>query len=148
MKSMPLDPSGLPEGMGAEDRVVVFDGVCEVCSKWVHFVIARDPASKLRLASLQSSSGQAILALAGLSADECDTMIFVEEGALHFKSTAFLRIVRHFAAPWWLLSAGRVVPAFLRDWLYDRVAKNRYALFGRKDTCMMPTPEIRARFLA
>ncbi|MBL4849199.1 MAG: thiol-disulfide oxidoreductase DCC family protein [Planctomycetes bacterium] len=133
--------------MRPDDRVVVFDGVCEVCSRWVQFVIAHDPDSRLRLASLQSDAGQALLAQAGLSPDEYDTMIFVEGRQLYFKSTAALRVLYHFGGIWRLLSFARVIPAFLRNFAYDRLAKNRYSLFGKKETCLMPTPEIKARFL-
>jgi predicted DCC family thiol-disulfide oxidoreductase YuxK len=126
---------------------VLFDGVCNLCNGWVQFVIARDPQARLRLAAVQSPAGQAILAWCGLPTDEFDTMVFVEDGRAYFRSTAFLRAVRHLSWPWPLLSVGRIVPRPLRDWLYDRVAKNRYRLFGRQESCMMPTPAIRSRFL-
>jgi predicted DCC family thiol-disulfide oxidoreductase YuxK len=136
-----------PPGVGPHDRVVLFDGVCNVCSAWVQFLIARDPHARFRLASLQSPPGQAILAWCGLPTDEFDTMVFVEGGKAYFKSTAFLRVVRHFPWPWPLLSLAVAMPAFLRDWVYDRVALNRYALFGRREMCLVPTPDIRKRFL-
>jgi len=148
MKSVALDVERLPEGMRPDDRVLVFDGVCELCNGWVHFVIARDPESRLRLCALQSEAGARILELGGLSQGECDTMVFVEGRQLHFKSTAFLKAARHLTAPWRWLGVWIVAPAFVRNFFYDRVAKNRLAIFGEKDACMMPTPEIRARFLA
>ena len=137
----------LPAGLGAEDRVVLFDGVCNLCNGWVQFVIVRDPAARLKLASVQSPAGQAILAWCGLPTDHFDTMVFVEHGKAWLKSTAFLHAVRYLSRPWPWLSLGLVVPRPIRDWIYDRLARNRYRLFGRQESCMMPTPESAARFL-
>ncbi len=139
--------TGNIQGVGPEDRVVLFDGVCNLCNGWVRFLIKRDRKARLRLASVQSDAGKAILAACGLPTDQYDTMVFVEKGRAYVKSTAFLRVVRYFPWPWPLLSAGRIVPRPVRDWLYDRVALNRYALFGRTEACMVPTADIRRRFL-
>jgi predicted DCC family thiol-disulfide oxidoreductase YuxK len=139
--------SSLPAGFARRDRTLLFDGVCNLCNGWVRFVIARDPAARLRLAAVQSPAGQAILAACGLSTEDFDTMVFVEDGKAYLKSAAFLRAVRYLSFPWPWLAAGLAVPRPLRDWLYDRVASNRYRLFGRQESCMMPTPEIRSRFL-
>jgi predicted DCC family thiol-disulfide oxidoreductase YuxK len=144
---MDMKGMALPPGVGPEDRIVLFDGVCNLCSGWVRFLIARDPAGLFRLASVQSEAGQAILAWSGLPVDQFDTMVFVESGQVFLKSTAALRVVRYFPWPWRWLAAGLAVPRPIRDWLYDRLARNRYTLFGRKDVCMLPTPEIRSRFL-
>jgi predicted DCC family thiol-disulfide oxidoreductase YuxK len=134
-------------GLASGDRVLLFDGVCNVCSAWVRFVIARDPRARLRLASVQSPAGQAILRWCGLPTETFDTMVFVEDGRAYFKSTAFLRAVRYLERPWPWLSWGLAVPRPVRDWLYDRLARNRYRLFGRQESCMIPTPAIRSRFL-
>ena len=144
---MEVQTKTLPPSVTPEDCVVLFDGVCNLCNGWVRFLIARDRQARLRLASVQSDAGKAILAACGLPTDEFNTMVFLEKGRAYIKSTAFLRVVRHFPWPWPLLSAGRIVPRPVRDWLYDRVALNRYALFGRQEVCMVPTPEIRKRFL-
>lgn len=146
--SNPSQEPALPAGLTAADRVILFDGVCVVCSAWVDFVIARDPDAKFLLSSVQSEPGREILAFAGVDPDNCDTMAYVEDGKVTLKSTAFLRIVRHFGGLWPLLGVGGfVAPRFLRDFIYDRIAKNRYWLFGKRDTCTVPTPEVRARFL-
>jgi predicted DCC family thiol-disulfide oxidoreductase YuxK len=137
----------LPPGIGPHDRVVLFDAVCNLCNGWVQFLIAHDPGARLRLASVQSPAGQAVLAWCGLPLDQFDTMVFVEEGRAYVKSTAFLRIVRHFSRLWPLLSLGILFPRFVRDWLYDCLAQNRYAWFGRSETCLMPSAEVRGRFL-
>jgi predicted DCC family thiol-disulfide oxidoreductase YuxK len=144
---MLIATKSLPPGVGPDDCVVLFDGVCNLCNGLVRFLIARDRQARLRLASVQSDAGQAILAACELPTDEYDTMVFLERGRAYVKSTAFLRVVRYFPWPWPLLSAGLLVPRPVRDWLYDRVALNRYALFGRQEVCMVPTPEIRKRFL-
>jgi predicted DCC family thiol-disulfide oxidoreductase YuxK len=138
----------LPACLGAGARVVLFDGVCVLCSQWVQLVIANDRTGRLKLASVQSTAGRQILAWCGLSTDDFDTMVFVEDGRPYFKSTAFLRVVRHFRWPWQLLRIGWLLPNTLRDWLYDRVARNRYAWFGRRDACFLPTPNIQDRFLS
>ena len=144
---MQVQTKCLPPGVSSDDCVVLFDGVCNLCNGWVRFLIARDRQARLRLASVQSDAGKAILAACGLPTDEYDTMLFLERGRAYIKSTAFLRVVRYFPWPWPLLSAGLLVPRPVRDWLYDRIALNRYALFGRQEVCMVPTPEIRKRFL-
>lgn len=144
---MEVETRKLPPDVGPTDCVVLFDGVCNLCNGWVRFLIARDRQARLRLASVQSEAGQAILAACGLPTDQFDTMLFLEKGRAYVKSTAFLRVVRYFPWPWPLLSAGRIVPRPVRDWLYDRVALNRYALFGRQEVCMVPTPDLRQRFL-
>ena len=143
----PSSESGLPVGLTKEDKVLLFDGVCLVCSAWVHFVIARDPEGRIKMASVQSEAGQAILAHFGMPTDDFDTMVFVEGGAHYIKSTAFLRAVRYLTFPWPLLRIGLLMPRFLRDFFYSLVANNRYRLFGKKDVCMIPSPEIRERFV-
>jgi predicted DCC family thiol-disulfide oxidoreductase YuxK len=145
--AMEVQKESLPPGVTPEGCVVLFDGVCNLCNGWVRFLIARDRQARLRLASVQSDAGKAILAACGLPTEEYNTMVFLEKGRAYVKSTAFLRVVRYFPWPWPLLSAGLLVPRPIRDWLYDRVALNRYALFGRQEVCMVPTPEIRNRFL-
>jgi predicted DCC family thiol-disulfide oxidoreductase YuxK len=132
---------------GSAHPVVLFDGVCNFCNAWVRFILARDPQARLRLAAVQSPAGQEILERCGLPLDRFDTMVFVEDGTAYFKSTAFLSAVRYLKRPWPWLALARLVPRPLRDWVYDRIARNRYKLFGRRESCMMPTPDVRSRFL-
>ncbi len=136
-----------PATVNRDDAVVLFDGVCRLCNGLVQFVLRRDRAGLLRLASLQSPSGQALLAWCGLPLTEFDTIVFVEHGRAYFKSSTVLRLLGYLPMPWPLLRVALVIPAFLRDWCYDCVAQNRYRLFGREETCMMPTPELQRRFL-
>src|SRR5690242_5000180 len=109
----------LPPHLAGLDRVVLFDGECNLCNGWAKFLIPRDPAGRLRLAAVQSQTGQAILAFAGLPTDRFDTMVFLEGGRAYQKSDAFLRIVRHLRRPWRLARLGVAVPRPARDWLYD-----------------------------
>jgi predicted DCC family thiol-disulfide oxidoreductase YuxK len=127
--------------------VVLFDGVCHLCSGWVRFAIARDPRARLRFAAVQSPLGQGFLARHGLPLDAFESFYIIEDGRVFEKSTGFLRMVRHLRRPWPLLAAGRVIPRPVRDWLYDRIARNRYHLFGRRDTCLVPNADIADRFL-
>ena len=124
--------------------VILFDGVCNLCNGFVQFVIARDPAARFRFAALQSASARRLLD--GLGAVP-DSVVLVDGGHVYTRSSAALRIARRLPFPWSLARALIVVPRPLRDWLYDRVARHRYRWFGRKDVCMMPTPDLRARFL-
>ena len=128
--------------------VIVFDGVCNLCNGFVQFVIARDPAARFRFAPLQSEAGRRVLESAGAVEPLPDAVALVESGRAFVRSTAALRIVRRLRAPWPLAYAFIVVPRPLRDWLYDVVARHRYRWFGTRDDCMVPTPELRARFLA
>ncbi|MCB9592030.1 MAG: DUF393 domain-containing protein [Sandaracinaceae bacterium] len=145
MRCTPTGP--LPDVIGADDVAILFDAECVVCSGWVHFILKWDRERTLRIGAVQSEGGRALLTFAGLDPDDVDTMLLVERGVPYAKSDAFLRACRYFSFPMWLARAGLVVPRFLRDFLYDRVAKNRYTLFGKKELCLIPAPEERARFL-
>lgn len=145
---MKREPVGtLPSVLSPSDVAILFDAECVVCSGWVHFILRWDRAGTLRIGAVQSEAGRALLRYAGLDPDEVDTMLLVEHGVPYTKSSAFLRAVRYFRYPMRLVAAGIVVPRVVRDWLYDRVALNRYRLFGKKDLCLIPAPEERARFL-
>ena len=130
-----------------EHPTILYDGVCVLCSRVVQFVIRHDRAALFRFASMQSEPGRRLLARHGLPLDGWDSFVLVEDGAAYLKSTAFLRIMARLSRPWPILAAGRLVPERLRDQAYDLIARNRYRLFGRRDSCMIPTPEVRARFL-
>jgi len=130
--------------------VVLFDGVCNLCDASVRFVVARDPAGVFRFAALDSSAAQALLEGAERPGSEPlpDSVLLVEEGRVYDRSTAALRIARRLGWPWKLAYAFVCIPRFVRDVVYDWVARRRYAWFGRKETCLVPTPELRARFLS
>ena len=134
-------PAGdLPEGL------VPFDGVCVLCSGWVKFTIPRDEARRFRFAAIQGGYGRSIAERLGIDPDEPGTNAVVSNGYVHFKSDSALAVLGGLPG-WRWTRIFKAVPKPLRDWLYDRVARNRYALFGRHDSCLMPTPEMRGRFV-
>ncbi|MEM9997104.1 MAG: thiol-disulfide oxidoreductase DCC family protein [Bacteroidota bacterium] len=127
--------------------VILFDGVCNLCNASVNFVLDRDRASLFRMAALQSDVGQALLAQHGYAGTAPDSIALVEDGQIHFRSTAALRIAARLDGAWPLFQVFRVVPEPLRDVVYDWIARNRYRWFGKQDACRLPTPDERARFL-
>lgn len=137
----------LPPKVNANDRVVLYDGVCKLCNGWSQFLLQHDKQELFKLCSVQSPEGQGILKWFGLPTDEFATMVLVEGNVAWFKSDAFLRVVKYLPVPWKLLSIFRVLPKFLRDWGYDRVALNRYSLFGKYDQCVIPSSSDFHRFL-
>lgn len=137
----------LPPHVRAEDRVVLFDGVCRLCAGWVRFLLRHDRDQRFLLCSVQSAEGQAILRHFGLPTDHFDTMLLVEGERAWQKSDAFLRVVRRLPGAWPLLAALNVIPRPLRDWCYDRIALNRYRLFGRREQCLLPEAGHAGRFL-
>lgn len=129
------------------ERVVLFDGVCKLCNGWVRFLIRHDPQQRIRLASVQSVQGQALLTWFGLPTAQFDTMAYIEAGELRVRSDAVLRILAQLPGPWRFLTLLRVIPRPVRDWCYDRIALNRYRLFGRYDRCLLPNADHARRFL-
>ena len=127
--------------------ILLFDGVCNLCNGIVRFTLKRDPEGKFLFASLQSTSGQAILDRFGRPKSDFESYLLVQDGKCHEKSTAALLTLKILGWPYKLLYAGILIPRPLRDWVYDLIARNRYRVFGRRETCMIPTPEIRSRFL-
>jgi predicted DCC family thiol-disulfide oxidoreductase YuxK len=127
--------------------VMLFDGVCNLCSASVQFAIAHDPQARLRFAAVQSPLGQAFLARQGLPLDVYESFYFVEQGVVYEKSTAWLRLVRYLQWPWPWFRVLTLVPRWIRDPAYSFVARNRYRWFGRRDVCLIPTPEVAARFI-
>jgi predicted DCC family thiol-disulfide oxidoreductase YuxK len=127
--------------------VVLFDGVCALCNRFVDFALRHDRAARLRFAALQSPPGRALLAGAGLDPEALDSVVLVCCGRVYRESAAALRVLAELGLPWSLAAAGLAVPRPLRDAVYRFVARRRYAWFGRRDACRVPTPAERARFL-
>lgn len=136
-----------PPGLQAHDRVILFDGVCKLCNAWTRFVIHHDRAHRLKLGSVQSAAGQRILEHFEMPTTYFDSMLYIENGRAYQKSDAFFRIAVQLGWPWKVLVMARLCPRPIRDWCYDRVARNRYRLFGRYDVCVLPSPDHEARFL-
>lgn len=128
--------------------IVLFDGVCNLCDKSVRFIFRHDPNAYFRFAPLQSLAAQKLLADAGASAPDMNSILLIEDGKVYSHSTAALRIARRLKAPFPLLWAGMILPRPLRDAVYKTIAKNRYKWFGQKESCEMPPKGLRDRFLA
>lgn len=127
--------------------IILFDGECKLCSAWVPFVIKRDPDAVFKFCSVQSPKGQELLKELGLDTDNFETMVLIDDGVAYFRSEAFFKIIRRLKKPWPLLTVLRIFPLAFRDWCYDRIALNRYKLFGKHTYCMLPSKEIMDRFL-
>jgi predicted DCC family thiol-disulfide oxidoreductase YuxK len=127
--------------------IVLFDGVCNLCSGAVQFIIARDSRSRFQFSSLQSAFAQRELSNRGLGGRPLSTIVLLKEGKTLQKSDAVLEIARHLGGAWPVLYAFKVIPRVIRDYVYDVIARNRYRWFGKKDACWLPTPALRARFL-
>jgi predicted DCC family thiol-disulfide oxidoreductase YuxK len=134
------DPSGKP--------VILFDGVCNFCNAGVQFIIKRDKKNLFLFASLQSEFGNNFLLKNAMKTTNYDTFILFKEGRIFTKSRAALEVARNLGGLWKLLYSFIVIPWFVRDFLYDLIAKNRYKLFGKKDQCMIPSKEQSEKFLA
>lgn len=127
--------------------IILFDGVCNFCNGAVNFTIKRDKKATIKFAALQSETGRQLVQQYGFPADDMRSFLFIENGKAYNRSTAALRVCRHLKGLWPLCYGFIIVPAFIRNGIYDWIAKNRYKWFGERQECMIPTPEVRARFL-
>lgn len=128
------------------DKIIMFDGECNFCDKSVQFIIRRDPKACYKFASLQSEAGRTLLKQFQVPVD-MDSFVFIDGDQYYTQSSAALRVCKHLKGFWKLAYALLVVPKPIRDYLYGIIAKNRYKWFGKKDSCMLPSPEIRNRFI-
>ena len=128
-----------------ENPVILFDGVCNFCNSSVNFIIEHDKKGYFKFAPLQSEIGKTLVDKFGLN--DVDSIILVEDGKAYTHSTAALKFIKHLDGIWSWAYIFVVIPRPIRDFFYKLFAKNRYRLFGKKEVCMMPTPEIRSRFL-
>lgn len=126
--------------------IILFDGVCNFCNASINFVIDHDTARRFRFTSLQSDIGQQILTENRRSVSDFDTVLLIREGKLYEKSTAALEIARYLRG-WSWLYAFRFIPRFIRDIVYNLIAKNRYRIFGKSESCRIPTAEERSLFI-
>ena len=129
------------------DNVVLFDGVCNLCNALVQFVIRHDRPGKFHFAAIQSKIGGGIMERHGLDPKNPQTFVFITDGRAYVRSDAALELLSRFGAAWGLFKIFLIVPRPIRDALYSLIARNRYRWFGRKDVCMIPTPDIEERFL-
>jgi predicted DCC family thiol-disulfide oxidoreductase YuxK len=126
----------------------LFDGVCNLCNGSVIFILQREKEPVFQFASIQSEAGQHLLEWCGLHRDYNQAVVLIDREKIHLGSTAALKIGQQLRFPWsFLSSAGFVVPGFIRDWVYRQIAIHRYRWFGKRDVCMVPTEDLRTRFL-
>lgn len=130
-----------------KNPIVLFDGVCNFCNRYVQFVIRRDHRKVFRFAALQSPAGRLLCRQQGLPTDSVETVILITENGSYKKSRAILEIVRRLGGFWPILYGLVIFPQSLRDAIYDWIARHRYRWFGKRTTCMIPTPELQERFL-
>lgn len=140
-----LDPS--VHAWTKYERLILFDGVCNWCNAWVNLTIAHDPAGQFKFGTLQSEQAQRILRDLNLSATDYQTFLLLEGGHVYTKSTAALRVIRQLSRWWPLYYLCVLVPASIRDVVYDFVARHRYRWMGQAATCRVPTQAERERFL-
>ena len=128
-------------------NIVVFDGVCNFCNGSVNFIIKRDPEEKYMFAPIQSQFGKFVLETNGIDPAHVDTFVLIKGGTTFVRSNAALQITRDLTGYWHLLYIFRIVPVAIRDWVYSVFARHRYKLFGRREVCVVPTEDIRRRFI-
>ena len=130
-----------------DQRIILFDGVCNLCNGAVTFVLKRDRNSVFKFASLQSDVAKKLLKNTEVSGMDAGTFVLLENGEIYTRSTAALRVAKHLSGLWPLLRVFMIVPAFIRDWVYNLISKNRYRWFGKREECMIPSPEMKNKFL-
>lgn len=138
---------GTSDPLNAPHPVILFDGVCNLCNGAVQFVIRHDRSNTFRFASLQSEIARQMLIAAGLPSDKLDSIVIIQNGRAYRESDAIVRIAKGLSGGWKALSWFGVIPKVLRDPMYRLIARNRYRMFGKQDACMIPTPELKAKFL-
>jgi predicted DCC family thiol-disulfide oxidoreductase YuxK len=127
--------------------IILFDGVCNLCNGFVQFIIRKDPTAKFKFASLQSDFGKSQLIRFHLDPALLHSIVVIDGEVAFQRSDAALRITNHLGGPWKILNAFKILPKFFRDAIYNVVAANRYRIFGKRETCMIPTPDLKERFI-
>lgn len=127
--------------------IVLFDGVCNLCNRIVQFIIKKDKKKLFLFASLQGKTGQEVLKKFNLPVNDFNSFILVDGDQIYTRSTAALRMLRKLGGGWRYFYVFIILPKFIRNALYNRVARNRYKWYGKRDECMIPTPELKERFL-
>ena len=130
-----------------ETNILLFDGVCNLCISVVNFIIKKDTKGKFKFAALQSESGQALLNKFGLSTKDFNSFIFISGDKYFIKSSAVLHVLKELRIVWILFYIFIVIPRPIRDFMYSIIAKTRYTIFGKQNTCFIPSPDIKRKFL-
>jgi predicted DCC family thiol-disulfide oxidoreductase YuxK len=135
------------EPSGASPAIIVFDGVCALCNGWVRFLLRHDRRERYRFAAMQTPAGRALLAANGLDPDDPSSFLLIENGRAWTDTDAIRRVVAGLGGVWRVAHVLALLPSSVRDRIYRTIARNRYRWFGRHETCFLPTPEQRTRFL-
>ena len=131
-----------------QQKIILFDGVCNLCNGSVTFVLKREKKPIFKFASIQSGTVKELLEWCGLPLGYSQAVVLIDNGSIYLGSSAALKIGRSLIFPWSILSSlGLLIPKYARDWVYNQIALNRYQWFGKKDVCMVPTESLKARFL-
>ena len=135
-------------GVPANKKLILFDGVCNLCNSSVQYAIKHDKNNLFLFTALQSNVGQNIIEHYNIDTSKIDSiLLYTPEKGIHYKSTAALKVAWQLGFPINLLAIFLIVPNFIRNWVYDFIAKNRYKWYGKKEACMIPTPELKSKFL-
>jgi len=136
------------EDLPQDKKIILFDGVCNLCDSTVQFLIKKDKKDVFRFTAIQSEIGQEIITKLGIDTTKTDSIILYEPAkAYYFKAEAAIRIASELNGFYPLMKGFLILPAFINNTVYDYIAKNRYRWYGKKDNCMIPTPELKAKFL-
>jgi predicted DCC family thiol-disulfide oxidoreductase YuxK len=130
-----------------DKTILLFDGHCNFCSSTVQFILRHEKKPQLYFCSLQSDAGRSILEAFRIDPSQTDSLVLVEKGRAYVRSSAALRLSRYLRGLYPLLSAFFIIPPFIRNGAYNYIARHRYKWFGRSESCMVPQPEVKARFL-
>lgn len=131
----------------SSEPVILFDGVCNFCNYWVNFAIKRDRKKKLKFTTLQGETAKQLLPQYNINPTSLSSVILIDNGKAYTQSSAAIRICKYLNGGWKLFYGLMIIPKFIRDLFYNIIARNRYKWFGKKEECMIPTPELRERFL-
>ena len=135
------------ENISLNKQIILFDGVCNFCNSSINFIIDHDPEKHFKFAALQSEIGQEILRKFDKNTEDFDSVFLLKNNTLYQKSEAALEITKHLSGFWKYLAVFNIFPTSFLNFFYDIIAKNRYRFFGKADSCRIPTPELRERFL-
>lgn len=128
-------------------KIILFDGVCNLCNSSVNFVIKHDKKNRYRFAALQSDIGKDLVNQFGIDPNETDSIILIKGQKHYIRSSAALRVAKGLSGGYPLFYVFMIIPTFIRNWVYDYIAKNRYKWYGMSESCMIPTEELKSRFL-
>lgn len=129
------------------DSILIYDGFCNLCNTLVQFIIKRDKKGRIKFVSLQSEKAKSLITGFGINSLNLNTVVFISSGKLYLKSSAVLHLFKEIDRPWGLLYGFMIIPPFIRDSLYDLVARYRYRLFGKRNNCPVPAPGTEKRFI-